>query len=57
MFRMGAVRSITPGARDYAAKVPSRLVLIDGERLASLMIKHGVGAQVVRSYNVVEFFE
>jgi len=48
-------------ARDYAAKVPSRLVLIDGERLTSLMIKHGVGTQVVRSYNVVEvdedFFE
>lgn len=49
------------GARDYAARVASRLVLIDGNRLAALMIKYRVGTQVVRTYDVVgvdeDFFE
>jgi len=37
------------------------VILIDGQRLAELMIRYGVGAQVRRSFNVVEvdedFFE
>jgi restriction system protein len=49
------------GAREYAAKVPSRVILIDGDRLAALMIKYRIGTQVARTYNVVEvdedFFE
>ncbi len=32
-------------ARDYVARIPSRIVLIDGPRLARLMIEYNVGAQ------------
>lgn len=48
-------------ARDYAENIPTRIVLIDGERLTSLMIKYRVGVQVERTYKVVtvdeDFFE
>ncbi|MGJ9372550.1 restriction endonuclease [Nesterenkonia sp. CF4.4] len=47
----------TQGARDYANAVPTRIVLIDGRRLAELMIKYGVGVQVKKSYDVVEIDE
>lgn len=53
--------TFTPHARDYADQVPSRIVLIDGERLVSLMIAYRVGVRVTRSYHAVEvdedFFE
>lgn len=42
------------GAKNYAATVPTRLVLIDGVRLASLMIKYRVGVQEKHRYAVVE---
>lgn len=49
------------GARAYAESVPTRVVLIDGERLAALMIRYGVGVQVQRTVQIVEvdedFFE
>ena len=49
------------GARDYADGVATRVVLIDGQRLAALMIRYGVGVQVRRSVQIVEvdedFFE
>ena len=49
------------GARDYSASVPTRVVLIDGRRLAGLMIRYGVGVQVKRTVRIVEvdedFFE
>lgn len=49
------------GARQYADSVATRVVLIDGERLARLMIRYGVGVQVKRTVEVVEvdedFFE
>lgn len=48
-------------AREYAATVPTRVVLIDGPRMAALMIRFGVGVQVKRAVNIVEvdedFFE
>ncbi len=47
----------TQGARDYASAVPTRIVLIDGKRLAELMIKYGVGVQIKQSYAVVEIDE
>jgi restriction system protein len=51
----------SPGAREYAANLPTRVVLIDGERLAALMIRYGVGVQVKRTVHIVEvdedFFE
>lgn len=39
-------------ARDYAAKVQQKIILIDGERLASLMIDHGVGVSDDRVYRI-----
>jgi restriction system protein len=49
--------SFSEGARTYAAHVPTRIILIDGERLAGLMIRYGVGVQVRQSYKVVEIDE
>jgi len=37
--------SFTAGARQEAEKVNARIVLIDGDRLAELMVRHGVGVQ------------
>jgi restriction system protein len=49
------------GAQDYAKSLPTRVVLIDGQRLAALMIRYGVGVQVRRTVALVEvdedFFE
>jgi restriction system protein len=39
----------TPDARDYAQRVPARLVLIDGLELADYMLEHNVGALACRS--------
>ena len=39
-------------ARDYAATVSPRVVLIDGERLAELMIDHNVGVSPRERYEV-----
>lgn len=53
--------SFTAGARTEAARVNARIELLDGRRLAELMIKHGVGVQaetVVTLHRVDEdFFE
>ena len=45
------------GAREYARNVPTRIILIDGKRLTSLMIRYGVGVQVRETYKVVEIDE
>jgi restriction system protein len=45
------------GARGYASSVPTRVILIDGERLTSLMIRYGVGVQARRTVQVVEIDE
>lgn len=45
------------GAREYANNVPTRIILIDGKRLTSLMIRYGVGVQVRETYEVVEIDE
>lgn len=39
-------------ARDYVKHLTQRVILIDGQELADLMIEHGVG---VRGYRTVEF--
>lgn len=36
-------------ARDYAKSVQHKVILIDGQRLAELMIEHGVGVSTVRT--------
>ncbi|CAG4900052.1 restriction endonuclease [Acidithrix sp. C25] len=49
------------GAVDYAKSVPTRVVLIDGSRLAELMIRYRVGVQVKQTLQIVDvdedFFE
>lgn len=45
------------GAREYVEQIPNRVVLIDGPRLAELMIRYRVGVQVKRTYEVVEVDE
>ena len=41
----------------YAEGVPTRVILIDGKMLTSLMIRYGVGVQVRDTYSVVEIDE
>jgi len=49
--------SFTPGARDYAANVGVRIILIDSVRLVNLMIDYGVGVQVRETYRVIDIDE
>ena len=53
--------TFTREAADYARSVAASVILIDGERLAELMIKYRVGVQPVQTYTVVkldeDFFE
>lgn len=49
--------TFSSGAREYAGSIQSRVVLIDGVRLADLMIQYRVGVQVKRTYDVVEVDE
>ncbi|MBB5754577.1 restriction endonuclease [Prosthecomicrobium pneumaticum] len=44
--------TFSPQAVEFAARIPQRVILIDGKRLTELMIEHGVG---VRSSRVLEF--
>ncbi|MFF2488049.1 restriction endonuclease [Microbacterium sp. NPDC058062] len=47
----------SPGARQYAEVVPTRIILIDGDRLTSLMIRYGVGVQTKQTVQIVEIDE
>ena len=53
--------TFTRQALDYAEQIPTRIVLIDGTRLVSLMVAYRVGVQTTQTYHVVEvdedFFE
>jgi restriction system protein len=40
------------GAREYAKNLPQRVILIDGQRLADLMIEHGVGTRAHRTIQI-----
>lgn len=42
----------TSEARDYVATIGSKIVLIDGEQLAQLMIDHDVGVSTAATYQV-----
>jgi restriction system protein len=44
----------TPGAEEYVWSIPSRVILIDGRRLAELMIEDGVGVLIRDTYEVKE---
>jgi restriction system protein len=39
-------------AREYANRIEKRIVLVDGDQLAQLMIEHGVGVTEITSYAV-----
>ncbi|MEL5992458.1 restriction endonuclease [Microbacterium phosphatis] len=45
------------GAAEYAAAVPTRVILIDGDRLTSLMIRFGIGVQAKQTVQIVELDE
>ncbi|XKH57334.1 restriction endonuclease [Citricoccus nitrophenolicus] len=49
--------TFTQYARDYAKGIQTRVILIDGKRLVSLMIKYRVGVHVKQSYDVVDIDE
>jgi restriction system protein len=42
----------TPDAREYVRNIDSRIILVDGGRLAELMIEHNVGVSVAQSYDL-----
>jgi restriction system protein len=42
--------SFSKGALDYVGHIERRIVLIDGEQLAELMIDHGIGVTTVQTY-------
>ncbi|MDZ7314763.1 MAG: restriction endonuclease [candidate division KSB1 bacterium] len=44
--------SFTQDALDYVARIDSKIVLIDGDMLAQLMIDHNVGVTTVASYEL-----
>ncbi len=44
--------TFTEEARQYVEKIDSKIVLVDGERLAELMFEHNVGVSTVTSYPV-----
>lgn len=44
--------TFTKEGQDFAAKIDSRVVLIDGPTLATLMIDHNVGVAPVRSFDL-----
>lgn len=42
----------TSGAEEYVAKIDLRIILIDGEKLARLMLDHNVGVSTVGNYEI-----
>lgn len=44
--------AFTNDAHDYVSMIDSKIILIDGKRLAELMIDHGVGVTPLASYEV-----
>ncbi len=49
------------GAKDYAERIPQKLILIDGDMLTKLMIRHGVGVRTTRTIELkkldLDYFE
>jgi len=44
--------SFSGEAEDYVSRIEAKVVLIDGETLAQMMIDHGVGVSTVGTYEV-----
>jgi restriction system protein len=53
--------SFTSGARQYVDRIPNRIILIDGQRLAGLMVRYDVGVQAEQTFTLKrideDFFE
>jgi restriction system protein len=53
--------TFSPQARETAGKLSNRIVLIDGDQLTRLMIRHGVGCRIEETLDIKkvdeEFFE
>jgi restriction endonuclease Mrr len=51
----------TKGAVEYANRVPQRIILVDGEELARLMVRYGVGVRTERAIEIkrldADYFE
>ena len=51
----------TREARDYASAIETRIILVDGERLATLMVEHNIGVSLMGVYEVkkidLDYFE
>lgn len=39
-------------ARDYARNIPQKVILLDGDRLADLMIQHNIGVSLSHAYEI-----
>jgi restriction system protein len=44
--------SFSKDAEEYVSRIDSKIVLIDGDTLAQLMIDHNVGVSPVASYDI-----
>jgi restriction system protein len=44
--------SFSREALDYAGLIENKIILIDGDRLADLMLEHGVGVTTTRAYEI-----
>ncbi|MDE0112013.1 MAG: restriction endonuclease [Albidovulum sp.] len=44
--------NFTRNARDYVARSPKRIVLIDGSELARLMVRYGIGVRTRATYEI-----
>ena len=49
---MFTASAFSPEARDFAAGVSPRVILIDGERLVGLMMDYNVGVTMREAYEV-----
>lgn len=64
LAQRGATRGVfittsrfTDEARATAARLPQRIVLIDGEELARLLIRHDVGVRIAESFHIKKIDE
>lgn len=50
-----------PGAKTYSERIPQKLILIDGDMLTQLMVRHNVGVRTTRSIELkrldIDYFE
>jgi len=44
--------TFTQDAKDYVTRIEKRIVLVDGQQLANLMIDHGIGVTQIAQYRV-----